>query len=66
MSCVLHNEDCMKVLKIIPIGLIDLVDTDPPYMEALKAGKDRAKIRSKTFHGVAVAMAKQWTEDLSK
>ena len=36
------------------------------YMEALKAGKDRGKLRSKTFHGVAVAMATQWTEDLSK
>lgn len=35
------------------------------YLDALKAGKDRAKIRSKTFHGVAVAMATQWTEDLN-
>lgn len=35
------------------------------YMNALKAGADRAKIRSKTFHGVAVAMAEQWTEDLN-
>lgn len=34
--------------------------------EALKAGADRAKVRSKTFHGVAVAMATQWTEDLTK
>lgn len=32
----------------------------------LKAGAVRAKIRSKTFHGVAVAMATQWTEDISK
>lgn len=36
------------------------------YIDALKAGKDRAKLRSKTFHGVAVAMATQWTEDLNK
>lgn len=28
--------------------------------------KERAKDRSKTFHGVAVAMATQWTEDLTK
>lgn len=34
------------------------------YMDALKSGADRAKIRSKTFHGVAVAMATQWTENL--
>lgn len=27
--------------------------------------KERAKDRSKTFHGVAVAMAAQWTEDLN-
>lgn len=27
---------------------------------------DRAKIRSKTFHGIAVAMATQWTENLVK
>lgn len=27
--------------------------------------KERAKDRSKTFHGVAVAMAEQWTEDLN-
>lgn len=36
------------------------------YTDALKAGKDRAKIRSKTFHGVAVAMATQWSEDIAK
>lgn len=30
------------------------------YMYALKAGKDRAKIRSKTFPGVARAMGQQW------
>ena len=30
-------------------------------VEALKTGDDRQKIRSKTFHGVAVAMATQWT-----
>ena len=34
------------------------------HMDALKSGADRAKIRSKTFHGVAVAMATQWTENL--
>lgn len=28
--------------------------------------KERAKDRSKTFHGVAVAMATQWTENISK
>lgn len=33
------------------------------YLDALKSGTDRAKIRSKTFHGVAVAMATQWTEN---
>lgn len=36
------------------------------FFDALKSGADRAKIRSKTFHGVAVAMATQWTEDISK
>lgn len=35
-------------------------------MDALKSGADRAKIRSKTFHGVAVAMATQWTDDISE
>lgn len=30
------------------------------YYEALKSGQDRAKIRSKTFQGVARAMAEQW------
>ena len=34
--------------------------------DALKRGADRAKIRSKTFHGVAVAMATQWTDDISE
>jgi site-specific DNA-cytosine methylase len=28
--------------------------------------KERAKDRSKTFHGVAVAMAEQWTENMAK
>jgi hypothetical protein len=32
------------------------------YMYALKQGKDRAKIRSKTFPGIARAMAEQWSE----
>ena len=36
------------------------------YFDALKSGADRAKIRSKTFHGVAVAMATQWTDDISE
>ena len=30
------------------------------YFNALKSGTDRAKIRSKTFQGVARAMAEQW------
>lgn len=33
------------------------------YLDALKSGADRAKIRSRTFHGVAVAMAEQWTDN---
>lgn len=31
------------------------------YMVALKRGKDRAKIRSKTYPGIAKAMANQWS-----
>lgn len=34
------------------------------YMYALKQGKDRAKIRSKTFPGIATAMAEQWNNYL--
>jgi len=34
------------------------------YMVALSAGPDRAKIRSKTFPGIANAMANQWGEYL--
>ena len=30
------------------------------YFNALKSGADRSKVRSKTFHGVAKAMAEQW------
>ena len=30
------------------------------YFNALKSGADRSKVRSKTFHGVARAMAEQW------
>lgn len=30
------------------------------YYDALKAGEDRSKLRSKTFKGIAEAMAKQW------
>ena len=36
------------------------------YFDALKSGADRAKVRSKTFHGVAVAMVTQWTDDISE
>ncbi len=35
------------------------------YFEALKAGKDRSLIRSKTFPGVAEAMGEQWGKFLS-
>lgn len=35
---------------------------DKSYMYAPSQGKDRAKIRSKTFLGIAKAMATQWSE----
>lgn len=35
------------------------------FYDALKAGKDRGKIRSKTFNGIANAISSQWTEDVS-
>jgi len=35
------------------------------YMYALSSGQDRAKIRSKTFPGIAKAMAEQWSKYLN-
>lgn len=35
------------------------------FYKALHAGADRQRIRSKTFHGVAVAMATQWTDKIN-
>ena len=37
---------------------------DRGYMYALSQGQDRAKLRSKTFPGIAAAMANQWSEYL--
>ena len=38
---------------------------DPWHMETLKLpAEERRKIRSKTFHGIALAIANQWGEDV--
>jgi hypothetical protein len=34
-------------------------------MEAFKKGVDRGKVRSKTFQGIADAMAQQWSAHAS-
>ena len=56
--------------KLTPTDIVDPViihykngsGTDNPWhMETMKLpSKERAKARSKTFHGIAVAMAEQW------
>ena len=49
--------DCLEVLRTLPSESVDCVITSPPYN---KGGKDRQKNRSKTFPGIAKAMAEQW------
>ena len=46
---------------LIPTKIMEKRDpTTTPRNWYNKAGKDRAKIRSKTFPGIAKAMAEQW------
>jgi len=48
--------------KLIPT---DIVDGREQKLHALPPSKDRAKLRSKTYEGIANAMAKQWGDYLT-
>ena len=48
--------------KLIPT---DIVDGREQKLHALPPSKDRAKLRSKTYEGIANAMAKQWGDYLN-
>ena len=55
---------CLWLKNLNPLEPTDICENAEPTTKAgnwyNKAGKDRAKIRSKTFHGIAKAMAEQW------
>ena len=55
---------CLWLKNLNPLEPTDICEnaepTTTPGNWYNKAGKDRAKIRSKTFYGVAKAMAEQW------
>ncbi len=42
------------------IGAINIVDGREQRLHKLPPSKDRAKLRSKTYLGIAKAMAEQW------
>ena len=48
--------------KLVPT---DIVEGRHQRMHLLPKTKDRAKLRSKTYKGIARAMAEQWTKDLT-
>ena len=41
------------------------VEYRPKWNESLPPSKDRAKLRSKTFPGIAIAMAEQWSGNIT-
>jgi hypothetical protein len=47
-------------------NLVDLPKNQAQRMHYLPPSSDRSKLRSKTFQGIARAMAKQWTDPIQK
>lgn len=66
----LKNLPCLKPTKIVEPELVTYTCKSGKKVtfgtNMVRGLKERAKDRSKTFHGVAEAMATQWTEDLNK
>ena len=51
---------CLWLKGLPKLRLTEIVEGREPRVWKMPPGKDRAKIRSKTFSGIAKAMAEQW------
>ena len=51
---------CLWLKELQPLQPTNIVDGRTPRIHHLPPGPDRAKLRSKTFPGIARAMAEQW------
>ena len=59
----LYNDDCLKVLPIIPDKSIDLIITSPPYFNAKDyENKKQIGLRTKTYDGYIKSMVSIWKE----
>ena len=65
----LKNLPCLKPTEIVEPELVTYTCKSGKKVtfgtNMVRGLKERAKDRSKTFHGVAIAMATQWTDDIS-
>jgi hypothetical protein len=57
---------CLWLQNLPKLKPTDIVDGREQRLHYLPKTKDRAKLRSKTYPGIAKAMAEQWSEDISK
>lgn len=63
-----HGEQkstCLWVIGLPPLKPSKIVEGREQKIWKMPPSKDRAKLRSKTFPGIAKAMAEQWSEDLT-
>lgn len=51
---------CLWLKGLLPLNPTDIVEGREARIHRLPPSKDRAKLRSKTFQGIADAMAEQW------
>lgn len=51
---------CLWLNKLSPLEPTNIVEGRKPKMWLMPPGPDRAKLRSKTYEGIALAMAEQW------
>ena len=52
---------CLWLIGLPKLKATDIVDGREQRIWKMPPGPDRAKLRSKTYYGIAKAMAKQWT-----
>lgn len=55
-----HKRTCLWLKNLPPLIATCVVLDCREFVLAVPGGKDRAKIRSRTFQGIAAAMAAQW------
>ena len=54
---------CLWLKNLMPLEATDIVSGREQRLHRLPPSPDRAMLRSKTYQGIAEAMARQWSED---